>query len=135
MAEELSEEDGTLAVLDLDKFCAAMIDVLEDTYGGAVRQSVAPWQVRSLLTEHNAGYTDDGQPLVNFQTMKELQSAMFSLHLSRTISDMAAEGIIDCAWDDEANEPIFKLSEDAIKRFNAMYKYRKNNNNDDKTEE
>lgn len=134
MADDESDYNEPMSVLDLDAFCLKMLEAVDAAYdgGAGIKDCIQVWQVKDLLKDHNLGKDADGNFIVTLQTMRALHAAIFDLHLNSTLSKMAAEGIIECAWDDEANEPIFSLNPAAIDYLGNVYK--KRNDGDEQPE-
>lgn len=93
------------------KFCEKMREVT-----GSFGAAVEPWQVESLAKERCTP-DEDGNQTMAYGEMKKLRQAIVDFGLSNTLSELVSAGVLDCAWDSDANEFLFRLSDEAQEKY------------------
>lgn len=111
MSADDTDDNEIFAIKNLDAFCDTMISAVKSIYGEEVGDKVQPWEVKNLLREHSLGCNDEGDFVINQQVLTNLQEALFSIHFGLLLSQMAAEGDLECSWDAETGEPVFCKSD------------------------
>lgn len=99
------------AILDLDRYASyirkrAAISLAED-YTEDLDEFLTIPQAVGMIKEHSIGIDEEGRHLLD----EESHSLLFDAARTRIhncgLAKLAAEGLLECAWDDDANEMMF----------------------------
>jgi hypothetical protein len=87
-----------------------------DTYTENLDEFISIQQVIDLIKENNVGEDEEGNYLITEENFEELFETVRNRLYTVGLSRLAAKGLVECAWDDEANEMVFWLSESGEER-------------------
>jgi hypothetical protein len=105
------KDDDEFAVNNVDVLCATMIEFIETQKNFPLLRYMSAEQLKQLLvTEYNLG--DKNNVVISLRKLEEFQSAVCDIILGRMLSKLAAEGVLNVAWDPDSNEPVFSLTKD-----------------------
>lgn len=113
----------TYSIIDLDGYAASIREAaaksFTETYNENLDEFITIEQVIGLIAENSIGKDEDNNFLIteeNFEDLfQKIRDRLYSVGLSR----LAAKGLVECAWDDEANEMVFWLSEAGESKINS----------------
>lgn len=110
---------GTYSITDSLEFarimrnCAA--ESLSEEYTGEAKsysdadlEGIATLsQIESLIAEHSIGSDENNQDIIDTETFNNIFDETRNLIYQSAMSQLAAKGLIECAWDDEENRMVF----------------------------
>lgn len=117
--DDTEDENQTFVVADLDGFCDRMLVAATEIHGELV-SNAQRWEVEKLLREHNLGRNEDGQFIVSLQTINNLQRALVDIHFGLLLNKMVSAGELECSWDAETDQPLFRLSAAMQQKLDAQ---------------
>lgn len=105
----------TYSIVDLNGYAKTIRDgaakSFTETYTENLDEFISLDQIIGLIEENSVGKDEEDNYLItqeNFNDIfEEVRNRLYTVGLSR----LAAKGLIECAWDDEANEMVFWLSD------------------------
>jgi hypothetical protein len=82
-----------------------------EDYAENLDDFISVQQIVTLFEEHSLGQDDDGYEIINEEIFNfifdEVRVWMYEVGLAR----LAAQGFVECAWDDEKEEMTFWLAD------------------------
>ena len=116
--ENTEDEDQVMAVVDMDAYV--------EEIAKAVTQEISPGtnykdlfnyctqeQIVGMIEENCLGFSEDNEPLINFEVFNTIFNSVLQRVQNGALSKLAAEGYLECAWDDEINEMVFWLADES----------------------
>lgn len=99
------------AILNLEKYASyirkrAAISISED-YSEDLDEFVTIGQTSMIIEEHSIGKDDEGHHLLDEASHSRLFEAVRTRLFNCGLSKLAADGALECAWDDAKNEMVF----------------------------
>lgn len=116
MDEEYSDDD-TFTIMDLEGFCDELLKFVNINMGNQESQwkqmldFVSKEQVLNHVTNNSIGYDEENNVIITAKGFTDIASAVTNDVTGTMLSKLAAEGHLDCYWDDEANEMMFMRAE------------------------
>lgn len=106
----------TYSITDLVGYAQSVRDAaasdLKEDYTENLDEFVTIKQVIGLVRDHSIGFDENDHFLINEEIhgliYDDIQKWIFNVGLAK----LAANGFIECAWDDEINEMIFWASDE-----------------------
>lgn len=68
-------------------------------------------QIIGFFHEECLGYTEENQMVINYKTFDTVCRSVIQRVQNVAIAQLAADGYLDCAWDDDLNDMVFWLSD------------------------
>jgi len=116
--ENTEDEDPVMAVVDMDGYV--------EEIARAVTQELSPGtnpsdlynyctkeQIIGIVKENCLGFSENDEPLINFEVFHTIFNSVLQRVQNGALSKLAAEGYLECAWDDDLNEMIFWLADES----------------------
>lgn len=99
------------AIMNMDKYSAyirkrAAASISED-YSENLDEFVTIAQTSGIIVEHCIGKDEDGHYLLDENSHSKLFEAVRTRLFNCGLSKLAADGALECAWDDAKNEMVF----------------------------
>lgn len=117
--DDIADDDEFL-VHDVNVLCSTMLAFIENDRQFPLSKYMSLEQMKQLLVkEFNLG--DESCVVISLRKLMAFQEAICDMVLGRMLSGLAAEGILEVAWDEESNEPMFSLAKDHEAKL-QMYK-------------
>ena len=69
-------------------------------------------QIESIISEHSIGVTEDDEEIIDTDVFNNIFDETRNLIYQSAMSQLAAKGLVECAWDDEENKMIFWVDSD-----------------------
>lgn len=119
------------AIIDLDGYAtqmrAAAAKSISDSNEDNLDDYISLNQMIGLLNERCKGFDEENRPLLD-EASNELvfEDAAIWIH-EVGLAKLAAQDLVECAWDDESNEMIFWRKENKESTKNAQSKSRRKN--------
>lgn len=114
-----AELDQEFVVTNIDGFMAAIIKFFNDVYEWSVLDYLTPAQCKSIfLQEYSVCAESD--IITTPRCVDALLDEFKRLCISGIISSMAAQNLIDVAWDDNANDFVFKLTPEMLEQLQKI---------------
>lgn len=97
--------------MNLDRYAAyirrrAAISLAED-YKEDLDEFVTIKQTVGLIVENSIGQDEEGRYLLDEESHSRLFESVRTRLYNCGLSKLAAEGLLECAWDTESNEMVF----------------------------
>lgn len=105
----------TYAVVELKGYCDSVRLQTAEEMGSKIPEEVDQYittnQVEGLVQEYCLGHNEYGQPIINREIHNNICNSIAERIQNIGLAKLAAENILECAWDDNLNEMIFWLAE------------------------
>jgi hypothetical protein len=125
------------AIVDLDGYAAQMREAAAKSISSDNRDNLDEYislkQMTNLVEEFCLGHDDEDRPLLDEDTNEQIfeETAIWIHNIA--LAKLAAQDLIECAWDDKVNEMVFWQKETKKeKKPNAKSRTRNKNMGDKK---
>lgn len=113
---ENDEEDQVMAVVDIDGYVEEIAKaVTEELSPGSNHKDLYYYctkqQIVGIVEENCLGFSENNEPLINFEVFHNIFHSVLQRVQNGALSQLAAEGYLECAWDDDLNDMVFWLSD------------------------
>lgn len=103
------------SIIDMEGYASAIRDgaarSFAEDYSENLDNIISLQQITNLVEQHSLGQDEEGYHLINEEVFdfifEEVRVWIYEVGLAK----LAAKGFVECAWDDEANEMVFWLSD------------------------
>lgn len=117
------------AIVDLDGYISQMRDAaaksLSDEYTENLDDFITVAQMTNMIKNECLGFDDEDRPLLDEPTNEKIfEDTAIWIH-NVGLAKLAAQDLVECAWDNESNEMIFWAKEKV--KSNAKRKSRRKN--------
>ena len=115
------------SIMDLEQYAVSIRESaassFSENYDENLDEFISIEQVKNLVSNHSAGMDEDDRYLINEDThniiFDEIRTWLHNVGLAK----LAAQDLIECAWDNESNQMMFWLKNDPhIKPTNESIK-------------
>lgn len=104
-------DNNIYSIIDLDGYASSIRDFAAksflDNYTENLDDYISIEQVKSIIVGYSLGQDDESNYLLNEEvfndTFEDVREWIFNVGVAK----LAAKGLVECAWDDEANEMVF----------------------------
>jgi len=111
-------------IVDMDGFAQHVIKCAAKEVGAANTDEVFEYittnEVSNLIVENCSAVDKDDNILIDYEHFTDCLHAVIQRIQNSAIAQLASEGYLDCAWDDELNNMVFWLS-DKGQEYNNSY--------------
>ena len=108
-------EDETYCITNLDGYVGALLSGVQEEMGPPDNQSIYSFitkaQVLTIIEEQCLGYTENNEPIINNDAHAKIIEDIIYRVENTALAQLASDGFLDCAWDDELNDMVFWLSD------------------------
>lgn len=117
------------AITDLEGYVSQMRDAaaksLSDDYNENLDEFISVGQMTNMIKNECLGFDDENRPLLDEDTNERIfENTAVWIH-NVGLAKLAAQDLVECAWDNEINDMIFWIKEKA--QPNAKRKSRRKN--------
>jgi hypothetical protein len=103
--------DTTYSITDLNEFAKSIRDgaarSISENYTENLDDFITVEQIKNLIEQNHIGYDSDGLLQINENIFDNLFDYIRYDIYQVALSRLAANGHIECAWDDNSNEMVF----------------------------
>jgi hypothetical protein len=100
-------------ITDIEGFAQTIRDgaarSISENYTENLNDFISIGQIKSIIEHKNIGIDDDGLYMITEGLFDEIFEGVRETIYQAGLSKLAANGHIECAWDDKTNEMIFWL--------------------------
>jgi hypothetical protein len=119
--EEADLQNSFLVISNMEDYVLNIVEIVAKEIGEGtnpleVFMYCSKQQIISLVYENCIGYNRKKEPVLNFQAYNNIFDLVLRRVQNCAIAKLAAEGYLDCAWDDELNDMVFWLSDNHQKK-------------------
>ena len=75
-------------------------------------------QVESIIAEKSIDVDEESKYIINGDIFEDIFDEVRNLIYQSAMSQLAAKGYVECAWDDEKNKMVFWVDEKKDKNYN-----------------
>jgi len=99
------------AIINVDEYAkdmryAAAQSLCEDNNDN-LDDYISIGQIKNLITKHCLGFDDSDRPIMNQKINESIYEQVAVWIHNVGLAKLAAQGLIECAWDDNENEMVF----------------------------
>lgn len=107
--------DDVYAIVDLDGYAYQMREAaaksISESDNDDLEQYITIKQMTNLVRSKCLGFDDEDRPLLNEESNEEIfENTVIWIH-EVGLAKLAAQDLVECAWDDESNDMIFWAKE------------------------
>jgi hypothetical protein len=99
------------SVMNLDKYAAYMrkkaATAISEDDSQKLDEFITVRQAALMIEEHSIGKDEDGRLLLDDDSHERLFESIKTRIYNCGLSKLAAEGLLECAWDSEKDEMVF----------------------------
>lgn len=103
------------SIVDINSFASLIRENVAksftEDYSENLDEFISLEQTIDLVEKHSLGQDDDGCHIINEEVFNDIFNDLREWLYGVGLSKLAAKGFVECAWDDEANEMVFWLSD------------------------
>ena len=112
------DEDRVMAVVDMDGYVEEIARAVTEELSPGTNPSdlynyCTKEQIVGIVQENCLGFSEDDEPLINFEVFNTIFNSVLQRVQNGALSKLAAEGYLECAWDDEINDMVFWLADES----------------------
>lgn len=104
-------DEELYAIINLEGYASEMrqaaANSLSSDYDDNLDDYISIKQMINLVKEHCAGFDDEDRPLLNEETNEDIYESTVTWIHNVGLAKLAAKDLVQCAWDDKANEMVF----------------------------
>ena len=105
-------EDNTIySINDLDGYAASIRDGVAqsfvENYSENLDEYITIDQVKNLIIDYSLGQDEDDNYLINSEVFNDTFDDVREWFYEAGLSKLAAKGVLECAWDDDADRMVF----------------------------
>ena len=108
------------AIVDLDGYVREMRDAaaktLAEDHDENLEEFINVHQMINLVKSECVGFDDNERPMLNEDTNEMIYEKTVAWIHNAGLAKLAAQGLIECAWDSNLNEMVFWSNETPEKR-------------------
>lgn len=121
--------DDVYAIVDLDGYAFQMREAaaksISESNNDDLEEYITIKQMINLVRSKCLGFDDEDRPLLDEQSNEDIfENTVIWIH-EVGLAKLAAQDLVECAWDDKSNEMVFWSKEN--KESNAKPKSRRKN--------
>lgn len=106
---------NTYAIVDLEGYCNALRlqvgEEMDAKIPKEIDQYITMKQVESLIEERCLGHNEYGHLMINEEIHNNVCDSISERIQNVGLAKLAADNVLECAWDDTINEMVFWLAE------------------------
>ena len=118
------------SIIDLEGFAkslrAGVASSFEENYTESLDGFISVNQVINLVKKNNLGKDEENNYIINEKVFDDIFNEIREWFYSVGLSKLASAGYVDCAWDNDSNEMVFWLANEAKEKISS--KPSQNNN-------
>lgn len=103
------------AITNLDGYVREMRDAAARSFSNDysdIDSYISINQMINLVKSECIGFDDHNRPLLNEDTNEKIYESTVTWINNMTLAKLAANGYVECAWDDKKNEMVFWANQD-----------------------
>lgn len=103
------------SIIDMNGYASSMRESVAQSFSNDYSENLDDFisikQVIALIEQHSLGNDDDGFHIINEEIFNDIFEDLREWMYGVALAKLAGKGFIECAWDDNANEMVFWLSD------------------------
>lgn len=111
----MNKKNQKYSISDIEGYVDSIIETASEeleTMKKEILEFVSREQIISIVNEECSGYDDQERPIIDQYTHIKIIESILTIVQNTAISQLAAEGMLECAWDDDLNEMVFWLADE-----------------------
>jgi len=103
-------DESVYAITDLEGYAREMRDAAASTFSddySDIDSYINVHQMMNLVKSECIGFDDNNRPLLNEDANEKIYESTITWIHNVGLSKLAAQGLIECAWDTKSNEMVF----------------------------
>lgn len=105
------EDDTIYSINDLDGYAASIREGVAqsfvENYNENLDEYITIDQVKNLIIGYSLGQDEDDNYLINSEVFNDTFDDVREWFYEAGLSKLAAKGVLECAWDDDADQMVF----------------------------
>lgn len=101
----------TFSITDLEGFADCLrkgaAESISENYTENLDDFITIDQIKNVIHQNIAGYDDEGLPIITENIFDNIFECVRKDIYQVGLAKLAANGMIECAWDDDTNEMVF----------------------------
>lgn len=104
-------DNNVYSIVDLDNYAVSVRDSVAksftENYEDNLDEYISLNEVKTVIIGHSLGQDDDGLYLINEEVFNDTFEDIREWMLDVGLAKLAAQDLVECAWDDELNQMVF----------------------------
>jgi hypothetical protein len=112
-----NDQEETLSVVDMEGYIEHLATFLCKEFAPqATSKDVyvfcSPKQIESIIHDSCLGFDENDNPIINAKIYAQICDSIFRTVQNASLSKLASDGYLECAWDDDLNDMVFWLPDE-----------------------
>jgi type II secretory pathway component HofQ len=111
------------SIIDLEGFAkslrAGVASSFEENYTESLDGFISVNQVINLVKKNNLGKDEENNYIINEKVFDDIFNEIREWFYSVGLSKLASAGYVDCSWDNDSNEMVFWLANEAKEKISS----------------
>lgn len=106
----MQNDEKLYAITDLEGYAREMRGAVATTFAddcSNIDDYISMNQMMNLVKSECVGFDDENRPLLNETANEKIYESTVTWITNVGLAKLAAEGYVECAWDDTKNEMVF----------------------------
>ena len=112
----MAKDNNTYSIMDLEGYVSSIREAVAQSFTESYDENLDDFitleQTKNIILGYSLGQDDDGNYLINEESFNDSFEDIRRWIYDAGIAKLAAEGLIECAWDDNLNEMVFWCKND-----------------------
>ena len=106
----MNEEEIFFSIVNMKEYCKSIVNIAAKemkTNSDEILEFVSLKQIEGIINENCIEHNEENQPIINVESHINIINEVCKIVQSTALSKLAADGYLECAWDEETNDMIF----------------------------
>lgn len=113
--ENENEEEMFFSIVNMKEYCNSIVDTIAQEMKIDLKNEILEFvslkQIEGIVNENCIEHNEENQPIINVESHIKILDDVYTIVQSTALSQLAADGYLECAWDEEINDMIFWLKD------------------------
>ena len=104
-------DEKLYSIIDLERYVTEIREVAANTLSENNTDNLDDYvtitQLMQMVRKNCLGFDDDNRPLLNEKMNEQIYESTITWIHNVALAKLAAQDLVECAWDDKANEMVF----------------------------
>jgi hypothetical protein len=104
-------DEKLYSIIDLERYVTEIREVAANTLSENNTDNLDDYvtitQLMQMVRKNCLGFDDDNRPLLNEKMNEQIYESTITWIHNVALAKLAAQDLVECAWDDDANEMVF----------------------------
>jgi hypothetical protein len=115
----MAKDKNTYSIMDLDGYAVSLREAAAQSFSEDYDENLDDFitldQTKNIIIGYSLGQDDDGNYLINEEVFNDTFEDIRSWIYEAGIAKLAAQGLVECAWDSDLDQMVFWCKDDEKK--------------------